>query len=150
MQWDAAAGAGFTDGSAMASDRARLRARERARRSATIRSRCSSLYRRLIALRRGEPALEVGTLRSVSGGHTTCSPTSAAAREGEASFLVALNLGSRPQVLMRPRGSPQVCVEVGTDHRRESEHIDSDIALGPDEGLVLRLYEPTFVLYGLE
>jgi alpha-glucosidase len=137
MQWDAGPHAGFTTAAPwlpIAKDWKRVNVQEQREDPDSI----LALYRRLITLRRGEPALEVGRFEA----HPTTHDVLAyfrRAREGDASFLVALNLGSRPQALLAMRETRGAGVIVGTHHEREGEKIDGDIVLGPHEGVVLRL-----------
>ena len=137
MQWDATTHAGFTHGGALASDRKRLPARERAR--ATRRSRLDP--RALPAPDHAAPRrarARSGPVRCLSGSHDVLAYYRQA-REGDASFLVALNLGSRPQVLAGTDETDGASVIVGTRHEREGEKIHGDLVLGPHEGVVLRL-----------
>jgi len=137
MQWDASDHAGFTTAEPwlpLSTDHARVNVHEQRDDPHSI----LALYRRLITMRRGEPALEVGRFEQYPGAHDVLAYFRRA-REGDASFLVALNLGPRPQALA---GTPEIagaCVAVGTEHAREGEKIEGDIVLGPHEGLVLRL-----------
>ena len=97
MQWDAGPHAGFTTGAPwlpIAKDWKRVNVYEQRDDPDSI----LALYRRLITLRRGEPALEVGRFESHPAAHDVLAYFRRA-REGDASFLVALNLGSRPQAL---------------------------------------------------
>jgi alpha-glucosidase len=95
-----------------------------------------SLYRRLIELRRREPALCVGSYRPlVSDGDIV-----AFVREAEAGhrFLIALNLGPRPGLLpIEALGTGQVVV--ATEQRRESERVAQRLVLTGDDALVIRL-----------
>ena len=65
--------------------------------SATTRARCSTLYRRLLALRRAEPALSIGSFAPVPG-PGRLDRVRAGRHEGRR-FLVALNLGHAPGLL---------------------------------------------------
>jgi alpha-glucosidase len=97
-----------------------------------------SLYRRLIALRRGEPALEVGRLDAIEA-HAEVLVYARRGRHGEADFLVALNLSSYPTRLRIPELHRGGTVAVSTHVRREGERTNPEIAFGGDEGLVIRL-----------
>ena len=94
------------------------------------------LYRRLIAARRKEPALSVGTYRPVvSEGDVI-----AYVREAETGnrFLIALNLGPRPGLLsLESVGAGQVVI--ATESRRESERASGRLILTGDDALVVRL-----------
>jgi alpha-glucosidase len=95
-----------------------------------------SLYRRLGALRRKEPALSIGHYRPlVAGGDVL-----AYVREAEDSprFLVALNLGPRPAVVgLEAHGTGQVVI--ATETARESERVAGRLILTGDDALVIRL-----------
>jgi alpha-glucosidase len=137
MQWDAGPHAGFTTGAPwlpIAKDWKRVNVQEQREEADSI----LALYRRLITLRRGEPALEVGRFEAHPAAHDVVAYFRRG-REGDASFLVALNLGPRPQVLAATRETHGASVIVGTLHEREGEKIGGDIVLGPHEGVVLRL-----------
>jgi len=94
-----------------------------------------SLYRRLIALRRHEPALAVGSYRPVASEGDVF----AYVREHDhRRFLVVLNLGPRPsQVTLEGLGPGEVIV--ATEHRRQGQRVDQRIVLRGDDGLVVRL-----------
>jgi alpha-glucosidase len=95
-----------------------------------------SLYRRLLALRREEPALAVGSYRPVvSEGDVL-----AFVREAEEGhrYLVALNLGPRPgQLPLDALGPGQVVI--ATEWRREAERVKDRLILTGDDALVIRL-----------
>ena len=94
-----------------------------------------ALYRALIALRRREPALELGRYQAqLAKGDVLAYRRRA--RNDEASFLVALNLGSRPQRLALARGG---IVALSTHLDRGNEGARSALELRPDEGLIVRL-----------
>lgn len=97
-----------------------------------------TLYQRLIALRRGEPALEVGRFEA-----RDCEGDVLAyyrrGRQGESSFLVALNLGPRPQ---RLRGVPDGTIALATGLDRDGERVRDALDLRSDEGVVIRLSAP--------
>jgi alpha-glucosidase len=89
-----------------------------------------ALHKRLIALRRAEPALQTGAFESIS----TSSDVLAYLR-GK-TFLVALNLGSRPRRLPLP---PNGTVVLSTQLDRTNERAGNILELRPDEGLIVRL-----------
>lgn len=137
MQWDGSKGAGFTTGEPwlpLSHDYAlrNVQAQHDDPRSML------GLYRRLIALRRGEPALEAGRFEPFPAVQDVLAYFRRG-REGEASFLIVLNLGPRPRVLPKTQETVDACVAVGTNPLREGEKIRGDITLAPDEGIVLRL-----------
>ncbi|HEX6711870.1 MAG TPA: alpha-amylase family glycosyl hydrolase [Thermoleophilaceae bacterium] len=89
--------------------------------------------RRLVQLRRDQPALQVGSQRSVDAGPGLF----CFVREGDERFLVALNFTSSDAPL---RLAGRACVELSTDLTREPADVDLDgVVLRPDEGLLLRL-----------
>jgi alpha-glucosidase len=89
-----------------------------------------SLHRALIALRRGESALEVGSFAPLEA-----PPGVLAYLRGDA-FLVALNLTGTPQRLPLPRPGT---VALSTRLDREGEPARGTLALRPDEGVIVRL-----------
>jgi alpha-glucosidase len=92
-------------------------------------------YRKLIAIRRKEPALAIGSYRPVvSEGDLI-----AYVREHEQRrFLVVLNLGPRPsQLALDALGSGTI--EIATEHRREGQRVEGRIVLRGDDGLLVRL-----------
>jgi alpha-glucosidase len=96
-----------------------------------------ALYTRLIALRRGAPALEVGRFESVQSEGDVLAYVRRA-RGNEPSFLVALNLGGKPQSLaIAPRLAGHVALSTALD--REGEAVSGTLALRADEGVVIRL-----------
>jgi alpha-glucosidase len=135
MQWDAGPNAGFTTGEPwlpIAGDFATVNvAVERDDPESML-----SLYRRLIALRRAEPAFEIGSYEGIP-----CQGDLLAyvrAHRGRR-FLVALNLGTAEATLtagdFRRRGR----VRLGTHPDRDGEQVDGAIRLRGDEGLVIEL-----------
>jgi alpha-glucosidase len=136
MQWDASDGAGFSTAPPwlpIADDSATINVEmEQDDPRSTL-----SLYRRLLALRRGAPALEVGRYEPLTAQGDVLAYLRSA-RAGEHSFLVALNLGAEPHRLTPP-GELAGIVAVSTHLEREGERIEGEIELGPNEGIVVRL-----------
>ncbi|MGE5615916.1 MAG: alpha-amylase family glycosyl hydrolase [Bacillota bacterium] len=95
-----------------------------------------TLYWRLINLRRGEPALEIGRFEPVESVGDVLAYIRRG-REDEGAFLVALNLGSHPQALRREGIAGSVVLNTHLD--REGERIEDEVGLRPDEGLIVRL-----------
>jgi alpha-glucosidase len=95
-----------------------------------------SLYRRLIALRRAEPALAVGSYRPVRADGDVLAYLRSS---GDCWFLVVLNLGATPAALRRRGGDPAGIVALGTRLEREGTRIEGDIDLAPNEAVVIRL-----------
>jgi alpha-glucosidase len=89
----------------------------------------------LIALRRAEPALSVGSYKPV----VAQGQLIAYLREaGEHRFLVVLNLGSRPGHLpLTDIGEGEIVI--GTDVRRQGERVRGRLVMLGDDGVVMRL-----------
>ncbi|HWH38454.1 MAG TPA: alpha-amylase family glycosyl hydrolase [Usitatibacter sp.] len=137
MQWSRGEKAGFTTGEPwlpIADDFARVNV-EALRDDPTS---ILTLYWRLIALRRGEPAIEVGRLEPIEADGDVLAYVRRG-RKGECSFLVALNLGARGHVLHREAGAPPGTIVLSTLLDRAGERVKGNIALRGDEGLVVRL-----------
>ncbi len=135
MQWDASEGAGFTTGSPwlpIPSDSSiRNVELERADPDSML-----SFYRRLITLRRAEPALAVGNYTPlVAQGDVL-----AYLREsGNSRFLVVLNLGHAPAVFVPEHREISGVVAVGTNSEREGNPVSGEVGLDGDEGVVVRV-----------
>jgi alpha-glucosidase len=98
-----------------------------------------TLYRRLIDLRRGEPALEIGRIASVEAEGATLMYTRSA-RAGEPDFLVALNLGEREESRAMPPGATGTVV-LSTHLDREGQPVAEAITIRANEGVVVKLDE---------
>ena len=96
-----------------------------------------SLYRQLISLRRGEPALEVGAFDPVEAEGDVLAYMRRAA-QSESRFLIALNLGPNPQVLQPPDGWPGGTLILSTHLDHSGERLEGALQLRPDEGLLIR------------
>jgi alpha-glucosidase len=96
------------------------------------------LYTRLIGLRRGEPALEVGRFEAVKAEGDVLAYIRRG-RAGESGFLIALNLGSTAHVLRLPPQAQEGTIALSTLSDRAGERIAGDLALRPDEGVIVRL-----------
>jgi alpha-glucosidase len=93
-----------------------------------------SLYRRLIDLRRHEPALAVGTYRPVAASGTVLAyRRSFGGRE----LLVALNLGAAPQRLAMPADFAAGKVLVSASGMAEGRAHRHEIGLEANQALVL-------------
>jgi alpha-glucosidase len=135
MQWDGSPGAGFTTGGpwlpiAGDHDEHNVEAERRDPRSML------SLHRALLALRRGEPALERGRFEPVPAEGEVLAYLRRAG-EGSDAFLVALNLGREPQALHRPGTAGTV--ELSTLLDRSGERVGDTLELRGDEGVIVRL-----------
>ena len=129
MQWSAAPNAGFTRGTPwlpVSSDHLTVNV-EAQREDATS---MLALHKALIALRRTEPALQVGRLDLVE----TVGDVLAYVREDR--FLISLNLTNTSQRINVPRAGDIV---LSTHLDRAGEPVAAALHLRPDEGVVLRL-----------
>jgi alpha-glucosidase len=142
MQWDGGPGAGFTAGTPwlpLADDYTAVNvAAERGDPRSML-----ALYRRLIELRRAEPALAVGGYAPVPAAGD---PSAGASRDvlaylrgyGERRLLVALNLGHGEQAIdIGGIGGGRVLLSTQLD--RAGEPAGGVLALRPDEGLIVEL-----------
>jgi alpha-glucosidase len=135
MQWDTSVNAGFTTAEPwlpVADDSAEVNV-ELQREDADS---MLALYRRLIALRHAEPALEVGDYAPL------CQSGDAFAylrTRGERQLAVALNLADTPVVLRPDRTPIRGRVLVGTSRVREGSMVIGAIPLAADEGIVIAL-----------
>jgi alpha-glucosidase len=135
MQWNAERNAGFTRGEPwlpIAADYEQVNVEAQRTDSRSI----LALYCRLVALRRGEPALEVGRFELVDSTGDVFAYVRRA-RGDEASFLVALNMGSRPAELSMAGHSGAIALSTTLD--RDGERVAGTLVLRPDEGVVVRL-----------
>jgi alpha-glucosidase len=95
-----------------------------------------ALYRRLIELRRSEPALGIGDYRPIAAHGNVI----AYLREhGERRFLVALNLGHAPAQLTPERLELRGRIRVSTHGAHEGSPIAATIMLAGDEAMVVEL-----------
>jgi alpha-glucosidase len=139
MQWDASPNAGFTAPGVtpwlpVAGDYVE----RNVARQASDPTSMLSLYRTLSALRQAEPALSVGDYASVESGSEDVFAYLRSA-PGAARFLVVLNFSPRPQILNLSHVAQEATIAVSTDMVRKGLVGLSELALGPDEGLVLQL-----------
>jgi alpha-glucosidase len=128
MQWNWTANAGFTTGEPwlpVGEDRAEVNVETHKRNPRSM----LALHRRLLALRRAEPALALGSYAPVEAADNLL----AYAREKDGRrYLITLNLGSRPQ----PLGAAGRVV-LSTFLDREDEAVGDTLYLRGDEGLIL-------------
>jgi alpha-glucosidase len=137
MQWSAAPQAGFSSGEPwlpIAQDFESHNVERQRDDPASI----LTLYTRLIALRRGEPALEVGRFEPIEAQGDVLAYIRRG-REGESAFLVALNLGSSPQGLRRWTDMVEGTIALSTHLDRQGERVTGTLELRPDEGVVIRI-----------
>jgi alpha-glucosidase len=136
MQWSAEENAGFTEGEPwlpLAADYRQFNVEaERDDPNSML-----TLYRRLIGLRRGEAALEVGSFEPVESDGDVLAYIRRASGTGS-DFLIALNFGSQAQVVERPT-KIAATIALSTYLDRAGARIDGDLHLRPDEGVLVRL-----------
>ncbi len=132
MQWDTSPGAGFTTGEPwlpLADDFREVNvAAQRGDPGSLL-----SLYRRLIALRRAEPALHAGDWEPVEAAGSLLAYRRAG---GGSRFLVALNLGAETAALETGSAGP---VALATRPERDGERVEGTVVLRGGEGVVVRL-----------
>ena len=134
MQWSGAENAGFTKGTPwlpLGDDFEHVNVEQEEKDEGSM----LALYRRLIALRRHEPALAIGSYRPVPAEGDVF----AYVREHEQRrLLVVLNLGPRPaHVPLTGLGAGEVVV--ATEYRRHGQRVDGRVVLRGDDGVVIRL-----------
>lgn len=95
-----------------------------------------NLHRKLLALRKGSPALKWGSYRAVD---TACEDCFVYCRETEdESYLVALNFASQARAIsVQERGDARIALSTHID--RDAEIDLNDIQLRSHEGLIVRL-----------
>jgi alpha-glucosidase len=94
-----------------------------------------TLYRRLLALRRAEAALSVGSYRQLHASGDLL----AYVREYQGRRIaVALNLGSQPRIVALPEAAGGQ-VLISTDPHRTGGDLGRTVALAADEGIVISL-----------
>ncbi len=97
-----------------------------------------TLHRRLLALRRAEPALSIGGYRSLPAEGELVAYLRA---HGERRFLVALNFGSWVRRYSCRQLGLRGTLALSTYLDREGERVEGDVLLRPDEGVVVRLVD---------
>jgi alpha-glucosidase len=95
-----------------------------------------SLYRRLLVLRKAEPALAVGSFRSLPATGDVLAYRRAA---GDKQIVVVLNLGSRPATYDLGPASSTGAIALSTQLDREGERVAGRLDLRPDEGVIIAL-----------
>jgi alpha-glucosidase len=135
LQWDGGKSAGFTTVTPwlpVAANYARQNIAEQSRDPGSI----YRLYRRLVALRREQPALRQGSYRPIAANGDLLLYTREF--EGDRIFVV-LNLGSKPTAVAVPTGSPAGQLLVSTFGDRDGELIRETTDIRANEGLVVKL-----------
>lgn len=135
MQWDGSPAAGFTTGEPwlpLAADAttANVAAQREDPRSML------NLHRRLLQLRRAEPALSVGPISPL---RTTGDLLAWVRKDGDRRFLVVLNLGGTPAAYTPPVLDVRGEVAISTHLDRDGERVQRTVELRGDEGVVVRL-----------
>jgi alpha-glucosidase len=132
MQWSAGRGAGFTEGEPwlpIAADADAVNVAAQRDRPGSL----LSLHRRLIALRRAEPALSIGAFLAIEAEGDVLAYERAL---GDRRLAVALNLGREPRAARLPAAGR---VLLSTHGDREGERVGPEVALRADEGVVVEL-----------
>ena len=135
MQWTAGRCAGFTSGSPwlpLADDFKDVNVAALRDQPASI----LTLYRRLIELRRAEPALTVGEFAALPGSEDVMSYIR---KTGERRLLIVLNLSSRPRIFDLSALEAQTVLRLSTHLDREHEQPSDDLLLRGDEGVIVEL-----------
>jgi alpha-glucosidase len=135
MQWDDSPHAGFTTGDPwlpVSSDYPDINVRGERNDPASM----LTLYRRLIALRKAEPALTLGAYRRISTGGDTMLYMR---EDQERRLLIALNFSSDARQLSLAPAPNQSRILLSTHLDRQDESFDNHIDLRADEGIVAEL-----------
>jgi alpha-glucosidase len=135
MQWDRGPNAGFTAGEpwlplALDAREVNVAAQREDPRSML------TLYRRLLALRRAEPALAFGPMATLRAPGDLLAWVR---KHGDRRFLVALNLGPEPAAFTPPILDLQGSIALSTGLDREREAVRRTVELRGDEGVIVRL-----------
>jgi alpha-glucosidase len=135
MQWSAESNAGFTAGDPwlpIAEDFANCNVQSQREDPRSM----LTLNRRLLELRRNEPALSIGSYIAVPADGDILAYRR---REGDSRFLVVLNLGAQPAVFDGRHCMPKGQIILSTHLDRVDETCVERIELRADEGLIIRL-----------
>ena len=135
MQWDDSRNAGFSDSTPWLPIADDYRQVNVASETAAAES-LLSLYRRLIAMRRAEPALAIGdiTLLPVDGNLIAYIRTA-----GERRLLIVLNLGAEPAIFKLDPLRSSARLLLSTDYDRRATRFNTNLDVGANEGLVTEL-----------
>jgi glycosidase len=95
-----------------------------------------SLYRRLIELRRAEPALSVGDYAALPAGDDLVAYMR---KGGRRRLLIVLNFGARPRKFDLNELEEQAVLLLSTHLDREQETLGAELPLRPDEGVIVEL-----------
>lgn len=139
MQWDASPSAGFTDEGVtpwlpLADDYAERNVAVQEEDPSSM----LNFFRALTHLRRQEPALRVGDYASVDAGADDVFAYTRTAPDADR-FLIVLNFGADGHILDLHQVAHRATIAVATDMVRNGKVDLTELWLGPNEGLVLRL-----------
>ena len=94
-----------------------------------------TLYRRLIALRRAEPALQIGRYEALPA---TGDLLAFVRAHGDRRFLVLLNLGPAPCTFDCSERRGRIVLSTHVD--RDDEEVVGSVALRGDEGVIIAIH----------
>ncbi len=135
MQWDATRNSGFTDAEPWL-PLADAHLSENVENQRADPTSLFNLHRRLIALRRTEPALTMGSyIPIVARGDLLLFVRQTPAQR----ILITLNLGEEPTEVSFPGSRLEGTVLVSSFGDRDGETVSGDVDLRPNEGFVIRL-----------
>jgi alpha-glucosidase len=137
MQWDASPHAGFTTGFPwlpVAKDSSTVNVETQREDEKSI----LALYRRLIARRRAEAALAIGSYQTLS---VSDQAIGFVRQYGARRLLIGLNLTSSPAELDITSGPAMGRIILSTHLDREGEAVDEKIRLRADEGIIVDLLD---------
>jgi alpha-glucosidase len=135
MQWDRTARAGFTTGEPwlpLAEDSATVNVENQREDPDSMLTLC----RRLIGLRRGEPALEVGRFGMITAQRDLLA-YERRGRHGERSFLIVLNLTARARTFRCPVEYSAGRIVISTHRASDGRATNVEIAVGANEGFII-------------
>jgi alpha-glucosidase len=95
-----------------------------------------SFYRRLLEIRRTEPALQTGTYSPV---YSDKQMIAFVREQNNSRFLILLNLSHRPCYFRPATGNYTGKIILSTEAEREEYLVDGNVILSGDEGLLIRL-----------
>lgn len=136
MQWDKSSNAGFTTGEPwlpIDDDYAVVSVEAESAEPDSM----LTLYRRLIALRRSEPALSIGRYQPVVMSGDLVGYIRS---EGERKFFVVLNLGTDPHAVTYADVGEHARVVLSTHLDRVDEPVTDAISLRENEGVIIALH----------
>jgi alpha-glucosidase len=134
MRWDGSSNAGFATGQPwlpMGEDLAAINVESERRDPASM----LELHRRLLALRRAEPALSVGSWTLLSVGDSLLAYERRA--PGAAAFAVVLNMGRTKLAVDLPGCAGRIALSTHLD--RNDEHVEGRLSLRANEGVIVQL-----------